>query len=143
MIYHKYFDHQKRLTNFCLQEQNSGFSTNPVEKSHPMPALSSRVKMEGLSDSPLGHRPRSSTVSSAGGDSMRREFMARRAAAKQKVVSSKIESAVLDKTESASGSQVSAKRNMYVFLEVYNGVCFYKLIHSSWKVVDRFDPSFN
>uniref|UniRef100_A0A0P4WCG4 Rab-GAP TBC domain-containing protein n=1 Tax=Scylla olivacea TaxID=85551 RepID=A0A0P4WCG4_SCYOL len=96
------------------EEQNSGFNTNPVEKTHPMPALSSRVKMEGLSDSPLGHRPRSSTVSSAGGDSMRREFMARRAAAKQKVVSSKIECAVLDKTESTSGSQVSPKRNIFL-----------------------------
>lgn len=42
---------------------------NQVEKAHPLPTTSSaKVKMEGLSDSPLGHRPRSSTVSSAGGD---------------------------------------------------------------------------
>lgn len=78
-----------------------------VEKAHPSPTASSaKVKMEGLSDSPLGHRPRSSTVSSAGGDAMRREFMAKRAAAKKKMLSAK--------TESESSSQVSTKRNMYV-----------------------------
>ena len=86
---------------------------NPVEKAHPLPTSSSRVKMEGLSDSPLGHRPRSSTVSSAGGDTMRREFMAKRAAAKQKMMAAKTESA---SGSQVSGSQVSAKRNMYVFL---------------------------
>ncbi|KAG0719497.1 TBC1 domain family member 1 [Chionoecetes opilio] len=90
------------------EEQTSGFNVNQVEKTHPLPTSSSRVKMEGLSDSPLGHRPRSSTVSSAGGDAMRREFMAKRAAAKQKMVAAKAEPA------SGSGSQVSAKRNIFL-----------------------------
>lgn len=92
------------LISFYLQENTSGF--NQIEKTHPLPTSSPRVKMEGLSDSPLGHRPRSSTVSSAGGDTMRREFMAKRAAAKKKLLSAK--------TESESSSQVSPKRNMYV-----------------------------
>lgn len=89
------------------EEQTSGFSMSQVEKAHPSPTASSaKVKMEGLSDSPLGHRPRSSTVSSAGGDAMRREFMAKRAAAKKKMLSAK--------TESESSCQVSAKRNIFL-----------------------------
>lgn len=78
-----------------------------AEKTHPLPTTpSAKVKLEGLSDSPLGHRPRSSTVSSAGGDTMRREFMAKRAAAKKKILTSK--------AEPESNSHVSPKRNMYV-----------------------------
>ncbi|XP_076031403.1 TBC1 domain family member 1-like isoform X2 [Oratosquilla oratoria] len=55
-----------------------------TEKS-PSPATPAKVRLEGLSDSPLGfQRPRSSTVGASGGDAMRKEFLAKRAAAKHK-----------------------------------------------------------
>ncbi|KAK3867460.1 hypothetical protein Pcinc_027094 [Petrolisthes cinctipes] len=68
---------------------------------------SSKVRMEGLSDSPLGHRPRSSTISGAGGDSMRREFLAKRATAKQSMV-------VTSKMPHEESCQISPKRNIFL-----------------------------
>ncbi|XP_069162661.1 TBC1 domain family member 1 [Procambarus clarkii] len=92
----------------CDEIQSStGSGSMGSEKLHtsPMPALS-KVRMEGLSDSPLGHRPRSSTVSSSGGDSMRREFLAKRAAAKQKMTSVT--------AEDQPNSNLSSKRNIFL-----------------------------
>ena len=61
--------------------------------------------MEGISDSPLGrqHRPRSSTVSTAGGDSMMKEFRAKRLANKNKIC---------DNHELPSPSSPAPKLNM-------------------------------
>ncbi|KAK7065677.1 hypothetical protein SK128_018397 [Halocaridina rubra] len=76
-------------------------SANDKSNFSPMPNHS-KVQLEGLSDSPLGHRPRSSTVSSAGGDAMRREFLAKRA--KRTMLE--------QKTAQQNSSSFSPKRNM-------------------------------
>ncbi|XP_071550765.1 TBC1 domain family member 1 [Panulirus ornatus] len=89
------------------EDPPSSIPANVIEKPHPFPVQTpSKVRMEGLSDSPLGHRPRSSTVSSSGGDSMRREFLAKRAAAKPKLTCPKV--------EVEHDSQVSPKRNIFL-----------------------------
>ncbi|XP_068231745.1 TBC1 domain family member 1 isoform X2 [Palaemon carinicauda] len=92
-----------------IEEQPPTTQSNAApEKSHinPMPSHS-KVHLEGLSDSPLGHRPRSSTVSSSGGDSMRREFLAKRAAAKQKAPEPKT-------SLPSQNSPLSSKRNIFM-----------------------------
>nr|XP_053629141.1 TBC1 domain family member 4-like [Cherax quadricarinatus] len=87
--------------------QSSSVSGSIAEKPRTSPVPTpSKVRMEGLSDSPLGHRPRSSTVSSSGGDSMRREFLAKRSLAKQKITSVT--------AEDHPNSHFSSKRNIFL-----------------------------
>ncbi|XP_027224440.1 TBC1 domain family member 1 isoform X1 [Penaeus vannamei] len=86
---------------------SSSSGSGSGEKHHTSTTTPPKVRMEGLSDSPLGqrHRPRSSTVSSSGGDSMRREFLAKRAAAKQKMIAEKA---------AKESAPVSPKRNIFM-----------------------------
>ncbi|XP_042855971.1 TBC1 domain family member 1-like isoform X2 [Penaeus japonicus] len=88
-------------------QSSSSSGSGSGEKHHASTTTPPKVRMEGLSDSPLGqrHRPRSSTVSSSGGDSMRREFLAKRAAAKQKMIAEKA---------AKESAPVSPKRNIFM-----------------------------
>ncbi|XP_064100515.1 TBC1 domain family member 1-like isoform X1 [Macrobrachium nipponense] len=92
-----------------VEEQSSTTQSNTAsDRPHinPMPSHS-KVHLEGLSDSPLGHRPRSSTVSSSDGDSMRREFLAKRAASKKKMSEQK-------PSHPNQNSPLSSKRNIFM-----------------------------